>query len=199
MDPTSFGSLKKHNSPLSRSLFKRHTCPSSAFTYLLYNTLQHACDNISRSCFLFQPSGVDVSPNSTNSHSPPLLYTSETRSNYIGNARILNTIRLSSRLSVLCRFNLSANPHSHSFNTFCILRRTTKNIPCKSKSLNHNHSFGIQSFALVPVLVSTVLALDSPGHLFIHISHCPLAASTDQQHSNNTFTTNLHRRQQHSQ
>lgn len=138
-----------------------------------------------------------LSPNSTNSHSPPLLYTSETRSNYIGNARILNTIRLSSRLSVLCRFNLSANPHSHSFNTFCILRRTTKNIPCKSKSLNHNHSFGIQSFALVPVLVSTVLALDSPGHLFIYhivpLQH-QLTNNTATTHSLPIFTTdnNIH-------
>ncbi|KAL5618538.1 hypothetical protein FOVSG1_000760 [Fusarium oxysporum f. sp. vasinfectum] len=69
----------------------RLACPP--FVHLQYNTNTSATSSLARVAYSNVP--VSTSLAKLNHHLPPLLYLSETRSNYIGDARILNTIRLS--------------------------------------------------------------------------------------------------------
>ena len=212
LDPTSFGSSrKKHNSPLSRSLFERHTCPS--FVHL--NHLSTTCINTIRlrhHLSLVLPISTfwcrRLSPNSTPTHyhsftppkhAPIILVT-------LASWTPFGALLASLFPAALCRFNLSANPRSTLLNTFCILRRTTKNIPCKSKSLNQNHYTWIQSRAgaFLGILYwvaekhpawDFVLYLSSWLPIFL-IYPIDLNSMTDQQSSSISLISNLHNKQQ---
>ncbi|KAK2487531.1 hypothetical protein H9L39_01458 [Fusarium oxysporum f. sp. albedinis] len=117
--------------PPARSSYtslRRLTCPP--FVHLQYNTNTSATSSLARVAYSNVP--VSTSLAKLNHHLPPLLYLSETRSNYIGDARILNTIRLS--------VSLPLQPFSQSALTFAQYPLFTLSHQDEYSFSNHHHN-----------------------------------------------------------